>query len=539
MRLYLASLFTLSLLFGMLFAVLFSLFYIVGIINVYFLIFLTLIWNFLLWLVSPRVSDFIYRYFYKLRWISLEDIRSRAPNTADKITEICENYSFPIPKLGLIPDKNPNAFTYGSGRWNARIVVTEGIFKYLDDNEISSVYAHELGHIKNRDFIIMTLASIMIQLLYEIFIISKNLSKSGSRKKGSGAIAVVAIISYVFYIIGQYILLYLSRIREYYADEFSAKHTHPNYLSSALIKIAYGILANPDNVRLVESTKTLGIMNFREAKSIGLVYYNCENLGDFEPLSKTMMFDLHNPWASLLEIGSAHPLTAKRIRRLCKLSDSPLFDFEEIERKYAIDKNRMWRNFLKDLSVLIIPYLSPILYIFLYLYIVFFMHYHLDFGEFFGTLFMLFGLLIIVKTIYRYPSKDVESSRIIDLLSDPYASPVRGKNIQLDGELVGRGIPGLVFSEDMLIRDSTGMMYLNYESWLPVLGNLIFGLKKVNRLIGKRCVTNGWFLRGISSRIDVDKMDVEGEKIRGFCKLGSLIGGVTLCVISVIVFLVL
>ncbi len=67
------------------------------------------------------------------------------------------------------------------------------------------------------------------------------------------------IIAYVFYIVGNYALLYLSRIREYFADEFSAKHTDANALAQALVKIALGILATPENNRLVESTRHIGI----------------------------------------------------------------------------------------------------------------------------------------------------------------------------------------------------------------------------------------------------------------------------------------
>ena len=69
------------------------------------------------------------------------------------------------------------------------------------------------------------------------------------------------IIAYIFYVIGNYALLYLSRVREYFADKFSAEHTDPNDLAQALIKIALGILATPENNRLVESTKHIGIAN--------------------------------------------------------------------------------------------------------------------------------------------------------------------------------------------------------------------------------------------------------------------------------------
>lgn len=523
MRLAIASAVTLSLLFGMLFSVMFVFAYFYGYLNAYLLIALTLILNFVLWLVSPSIADLIYRWVYRVRWISLNELGKLSPTAAEVIKSVCKTYGFKIPKLGIIPDRNPNAFTYGSGRWNARIIATEGIFEYLDDNEIASVYAHELGHIKNRDFIIMTVASVILQLLYEFYVIFRESSKSGRRK---GGVALLAIISYVFYLIAQYIVLYLSRVREYYADEFAARHTHANYLSSALIKIAYGILANPDNVRLVESTKFIGIMNFKAAKSIGMVYYNCEKLNDFEPLARALLFDIHNPWASVYELSSTHPLTGKRIKRLCKLSSKPLFNFEMLERKYRIDKKLLWKNFFREVAVLLLPFGAVALYVPVYLYLVYSGLMEFSLFNFIGAGLAILGVFILIKTLYRYPSrKGAEKTRVIELMGNVYASPVRGKYVELNGTLVGRGIPGYVFSEDMLMEDETGLIYLNYESWLPVLGNILFALRKVNKLIGKDVKVKGWFLRGLSQEVVVDVMEVEGERIRGFTKFGGMIGG--------------
>ncbi len=494
MRLAIASLFTLALLAGMLFSILLALSYVVGFINIYVLLGLTIGINFVMWLIGPKISDFIYRVFYKVRWISISELRDKSPKAAKTIEKICNKYKFRIPKLGIIPDKNPNAFTYGSGRWNARIIVTEGIFEYLDENEISAVYAHELGHIKNRDFIVMTVASVILQLLYELFVISRSVSKEGARtKKGERAdiyIILIGIISYVFYLVGQYILLYLSRVREYYADEFSAKNTDPNHLSSALIKIAYGILANPDNVRLIESTKFIGIMNFKSAKSIGMVYYNCERLNDFKPLVKALLFDIYNPWAYISELSSTHPLTGKRIRRLCSLSKKPLFDFGSFETKYKINKQVLYKNFIKDLAVLSFPFIATFIYIPIVGYLVYGGRLSFSLGIL-GGFFLLLGFSTLILTLYKYPSCKEKPSSILELMSDLYASPVRGKCVSLNGKIVGRGIPGLIFSEDMLFEDSTGLIYINYESWLPILGNLLFGIRKVRHLIGREAEVKG------------------------------------------------
>jgi len=159
--------------------------YFIGAISISFLIGLTILFNFAVWLVGPKIQDWIYRRLYKLKWISIDDLRKRSPKAADFVERTCNKYRFPAPRLGVIPDKNPNAFTYGSGRWNSRLIVTEGIFEYLDGEEVKSVYAHELGHVKNRDFVVMAIAVTLLQILFEIYIVSRSASRSGGRKKGT------------------------------------------------------------------------------------------------------------------------------------------------------------------------------------------------------------------------------------------------------------------------------------------------------------------------------------------------------------------
>jgi Zn-dependent protease with chaperone function len=538
MRLFLASLFTLLLLSSFLIAIFLTFLYFTGFFDIYLLFGFTILFNFIFWLFGPKISDWIYKFFYKVRWITIKELKEICPKSANFILETCNKYNFKVPKLGIIPDKNPNAFTYGSGRWNGRIIVTEGIFKYLDENERTSVYAHELGHIKNRDFIVMTIATVLLQLLYEMYVVGRLSLIRGGRRKSSGALLFVMLASYIFYWIGQYIVLYLSRIREFYADEFAAKETDPNYLASALIKISYGILANPDNVRLVNSTKYIGITNFNLSKNIGLIYYNCKNIKDFKPLAKALLYDIKNPWAFISELRSTHPLTGKRIRRLCSLSAEPLFDFKQIERENPVDKRKLYRNFLKDILVLTLPFLLAVSYPILYFLLVYFNY--LPFSLYFIPEWLfLIGFGILVSTIYKYPGKKAQETTIIELMSDIYASPVRGKPVALEGIIVGRGVPGLIFSEDLMIQDKTGLIYLNYESWLPFLGNLIFGLAKVPKLIDKRAKIYGWFLRGNYQWIGLRLLETDKEKIHGFVKLGGLIGGIFFILLSVIIFLLI
>jgi len=540
MRLILASIFTLGILFVFLLAIIAGILYVLGIIEIWFLIIFTAIIFFLQWLLSPYISDLIFKSFYKLKWISIEDLGIEDKEVANFIKETCRKNKIRIPKIGFINDDNPQAFCYGSAAFNARLVFTKGIFTYLDTEERKAVFGHELGHIVHRDFIIMSLASFIVVLLYYISQILLRATASGGRDKGKGVLIIIGIVAFIFYLIGTYLLLFLSRTREYYADEFSVKATNnSDALASALIKVAYGIIARPEEKKQIEimrATRTLGIMDFQAAKGIGLIYLTSLKLKSWEPIQKTFLFDLKNPWAFICELNSTHPLVAKRIRRIEKIKDVKAFDFNEIE-KYPIDMKRLYTNFFKDIFFEFLPLFFIISFIaFSIILISMLATSLLVLIQLFGIFFIGLGLSIIAKTLYRYPATLPKKSNILELMGDVYASPIRGTRVELNGVIVGRGIPGLIFSEDMMFQDETGLIYLNYEGLIPFLSNLVFAILKLEKLIGKSCKVYGWFIRGLSPRIELEKIIVEGKEIKSRVKLLGIILGVIISLIGFFIF---
>ncbi len=536
MKLALASIFTLGLLFAFLLAVIAGIFYFLGIVEIWFLITFTGVLFFLQWLLSPYLSDLVFQWLYKLKWIGIEGIAKRDKGLARFIEETCKKNRIKVPKIGFINDDNPQAFCYGSAAFNARLVFTEGIFTYLDKEERKAVFAHELGHIVHRDFIIMSLAAFLLSLLYHF---SQVLLRARGRKKGG--IVILGIISYVFYWIGTYILLFLSRIREYFADEFSAKATSPDSLARALIKVAYGIIAKPEaksQLELMKGTRTLGIMDFSAAKGIGLAYITSLKLKSWKPLQKIFLFDLKNPWAFVYELNSSHPLTAKRIRRLSKLGKVSAFDFEAIE-KYPVDLKKLYANFFRDIFFLFLPLLfflgfsiSAIL-LFLKLVVL-----PIPLSFIVCLFFVGLGLSVMAKTLYRYPEKSLKETTIFELMEDVYASPIRGKWVKLKGKIIGRGIPGLILSEDMMFQDRTGLVYLNYEGLIPFFGNLVFALFKLDKLVGKEAEIEGWFLRGLSHRIELKEVRCEGKRIKSWVKLWGMLAGLMLILIGFVLLII-
>jgi Zn-dependent protease with chaperone function len=175
---------------------------------------------------GPYLIDIV----VQIRWTTPAEL---GPDFDQWLRKTCATFRIPSPRFGIIEEGSPNAFTYGNGPWNARVVVTRGVIDALDPEELKAVVAHELGHIRNRDFIVMTIVQALVLALYSLYIASRY-----SRRGG----AYVVLLSFVAYQLSYYISLYLSRIREYMADFASGQiMTSGNTLSSALVKIAYGM----------------------------------------------------------------------------------------------------------------------------------------------------------------------------------------------------------------------------------------------------------------------------------------------------------
>ncbi len=529
-KLHLASLFTLGLLSGLVFTIILSASYLGGFLSWPIVILAVIAFNFFMWLVGPYISDYIYKFFYKIEFYDYEELKEH--QYAKFMKQVCDKHKIKFPRIGIIKDQNPTAFTYGSAAFNARIVFTEGLFNFLEEEELEAVAAHELGHIINKDFIIMTIAATLVEVLYVLYVVFTR-SRAGTStgifgrkaQRRGNYLVLVGFVSLFFYWIATYILLFLSRLREYYADEFSAKETgDSNLLSAALIKIAYGIAATKETektARLLNTTRSQGIFDFKAAKDLGLVCQNTSNKKDL--MERALLFDIVNPWAWILQLKSTHPLVGKRIKRLSGLTESPVFEFENIIHK-EVDRQRLWKNFFTDFFIanstkLII--MATIIIVFL----------SIVYNQPYFIPVVITGIILLiifsaVKIKYRFPLNNFNETSIINCMADIYASPVRGNPVKITGKAIGRGKAGFIFGEDMIFQDKTGFIYLNYESAIPLLGNLFFAWKKLETLLGKPAVSTGWFLRGNTHHLELYNYKSETESIQSYVRFWAVLGAV-------------
>ncbi|MBI2574510.1 M48 family metalloprotease [Candidatus Woesearchaeota archaeon] len=506
--------------------------------SMHFIIAAIILMNLLLWLFGPFFQTLFFKWFYKVRFYKYEELQKE--EWARFLKKLCDEKKIRFPGIGIIEDDNPTAFSYGSASFNARIVLTRGMWKFLSEPEVESVLAHELGHIVHRDFIIMTIASTIVQLFYVIFRFLAGGRKKGDDRRGIYLLAI-GLVSYFFYWIGTYALLFLSRAREYYADQFAAEKTDPNVLSAALIKIAYGIAAVEDTdktAHLLNQTRAMGLIDPKRAYSLGLIYLNSE--GQLDKLKKAFLFDLVNPWAMLMELSSTHPLTGKRLKKLAEQSKKPLFSLSA--ETGEVDKSRMWRGFFTDILIQNSFIISGIIMLTITLFLGVFIPksalYPLAFMVTLSYLAVLIAL-IVIKTGYKFSGAGFQQMQIIDAMADIYASPVRGKPVRLSGIVFGRGVPGYIFGEDMMYRDRTGFIFLNYESAFPIFGNLYFAWKKLEGLYKKPSQATGWFFRGVTQHIELKELEFRDDKIKSRVKFWFIFWETIAAILLAALFLII
>jgi heat shock protein HtpX len=241
------------------------------------------------------------------------------------VKELADKAGLPMPRLATVPSNTPNAFTFGRSTSGATLAVHEGLLRQLNQNEVRAVIAHELGHIKHKDYIVMTVLSALPLIAYYVAQITLYAGAfSGGRgrrdKDNSGAILIViGILAFAVYIITFLIVMRLSRLREHFADAFSAYATgSPRSLESALAKITYGLSIAPKSESSARSfyieDPTMAkqeISSIMDKKS----EYDLDHDGvlDERELELAMEKEAKSTWQQANSLFSTHPSTFKRI----------------------------------------------------------------------------------------------------------------------------------------------------------------------------------------------------------------------------------
>ncbi len=159
-----------------------------------------------------------------------------APGLHAIIEKLCIQADLPKPRIAVADTDVPNAFAIGRSQKTATVCATTGIMRTLTPSELEGVMAHELSHVKHRDVLIMTIASFFASLAA---IITQFGFFFGGDGDDNPSFAIVLLVSFAVYVISFFLMMALSRYREYGADRGAAIVTgRPSALASALVKIS-------------------------------------------------------------------------------------------------------------------------------------------------------------------------------------------------------------------------------------------------------------------------------------------------------------
>ncbi len=310
--------FTLILMFAIGFGIIYFILLFFGL-SFSFIIGFVILFFLLQWFISPKIIKFVSHLEY------IKD--NEYPKLHEIVNRLAGQVHIPIPKIAIAPSKEPNAFVFGRTKKSSTLVIHKGLLDILNETELEAVIGHELGHVKHNDMLIITFISFIPMLAY---LIAQNMfftsifGGAGNNKRNLDYFIIFGLIAFLVYLIAQLLMLSLSRARESYADEFSAKTTkNPSALASSLFKISYHNLNSNKKESNMQSFYIIDYFNVeKDLKEIKEHYKEIKEMipdinlnyliGDASKQKKTF-------WGVLNSLYSTHPQTYKRIVDLAKI----------------------------------------------------------------------------------------------------------------------------------------------------------------------------------------------------------------------------
>jgi heat shock protein HtpX len=207
--------------------------------------------------------------------------RDQFPELHDLVERIVARNNLPKPKIAVINTRMPNAFATGKGPKSSVVAVTTGLMDTLDTEELEGVIAHELTHIRNRDVLVITLASLFSTVAWYLMqfgfyggLYGGGMGYGRRNDNSAGSMIIVIAVAMLTWVISFLIIRAISRYREYAADRGSAQMTgKPIKLANALMKISGTIKNIPTrDLRQEEGLNAFFIVPALSGSTIGNLF---------------------------------------------------------------------------------------------------------------------------------------------------------------------------------------------------------------------------------------------------------------------------
>lgn len=474
--------------------------------------------------LSPWLLDGLLRLQDGLQPLSMNTLSNHSPEAIRVLQSYCRKRRWPYPTLGILPISAPMALTYGNLPRTARIVVTQGLLEQLADDEIATIYAVQLGHIANWDFVVMSLLISALQLPYTVY---RQVSQWGDGMSNLSLRLIAAAISSIGYAIW-YLLsrstLWISQLRIYYSDRFAAEVTgNPNGLTRALLKIAQGIAKDIQQQGhtswLLESLNVLTPVGYCQA----ITFARLDTRTQLEPV---LAWDL-NPYRYWLAINNSHPLMGDRLQRLARIAQYWHLETElNLVNSPSVPafpafllQGAPFFGITLGFALGCLTWLIGGIGILLHIAQLAWMYGDwvlikgfLPIGFSIGTFLRINSFFPDIKP-NTVPERDSLPS-LVNLLANPNALPIDSQPVRLQGKLLGRRGISNWLGQDLILRSPTGLVKLHHQSPVGPIGNLLpQSLPLVRDLVGQNLIATGWFRRGATPWIDIDKLQTQRGKI--------------------------
>lgn len=309
-------------LFSLVYAVVVMLGTAMGIGSFYFYAIFSLLLMFIQFMAGPKIVEWSMR----LRYVK----RQEYPQLYAMVEDQANKAGIPLPRVCVSAMNIPNAFAFGRGRHDGRVCVTEAITRLLSAEELKAVIGHEVTHLKNRDVVTITLLSVIPLIMYRLA--WHFLFWGGNRGNHRGAnTAAIGLAAFLFYFLTNLLVLYASRIREYFADLGSVQlGNRPEVLATALYKLVYGSARiNKGALKEAEGLKAFFINDPSKAieEIRDLAQLDMDRSGTIDPDELALLRgkDLHLSFEDrVMETLATHPNMLKRIKHLSELGSRPI-----------------------------------------------------------------------------------------------------------------------------------------------------------------------------------------------------------------------
>ena len=489
----------------------------------------------ILWAASPWLLDILLSNFYPQRPLEKQQLAKYSPAANRLLIRYCQQRGWKLPRLFVLEDSAPFAYSYGNLPRTARIVITRGLLERLADDEIAAVYGLELGHITYGD---VALASVYPLLTLPIYGLYQKISQWGDAlpvtssafslpsKVGRSVLGVIANLFYCIWCLLTGTSLWFSHLRHYYSDRRAAEITgHPNGTVRALLKMTIGIA---EDIEKQEQTSP-------QLESLNLLlpvgYKQSVCLGSTAPhisFESYLMWDYLNPYRWWFAINNSHPLMGNRVQRLCHIARQWRLETElSVEKQQPLQIRH--QSFFIGMAPfwgiplgLLLGFMIWLVWQIAYAVEILNLKWIYDNWNFLtGCVLIGFSIGTLVRINSFFPDIKLNlaqtNENFITLLTNPTSLPVDSNSVVLSGKLIGRCGTSNYLGQDLILQTSKGLLKLHHISWLGQAVN-------PQDFIGRQVIVSGWLRRGATPWVDIQILKTQsGKTISGLHPIWSMI----------------